>query len=128
MKRRFKIRFHLGAGDNFAKWRIENTDTGDVDFINPSEYSLRLENCKLYNQKGSAEKIFEGSNKTVCSWIMVSKCAILTSCDINVSEEIIIFYNPRVKPYWRDSEGNNIDKKEFNTLETSGRMLYINKK
>ena len=128
MKRRLKIRFHLGAGENFAKWRIENMDTGDVEFLCPSEYSLKLENCKLYNQKGSADKIYQGSNKTVCSWVMASKCAILIPRDIAVPEGRIISYNPRVKPFWRDSQGNNIDKKEFNILETSGRMLYINKK
>jgi hypothetical protein len=128
MKRRIKIRFHLGAGENFKKWRIENIDTGDVDFIDPNDYSLRLENCKLYNQRGSADKIYSGDNKTVCSWIMASKCAIIIPCEINIPGELVVAYNPRIKPYWRDDKGNNIDKKEFSILETIGRMLYINKK
>jgi hypothetical protein len=34
----------------------------------------------------------------------------------------------RFKIRFHLGEGNNIDKKEFNILETSGRMLYINKK
>lgn len=128
MKKRFKVRFHLGAGENFLKWRVENLLTGVVEFFDPKEYDLELENCKLHNHPGTAKKIFDGENKTVCAWIMAEKVAVLISGKCCFPEENAVSYNPKVQPYWRDSEGNNIDKQEFKWLETQGRQLYKNSK
>jgi hypothetical protein len=124
MRRRFKVRFHLGAGENFMKWRVENVETGAVEFFDPKVYDLELEDCKLYNQKGSAEKIFNGDNKTVCAWVMVRKVATLIGGKCCFPDEDKVSYNPKVQPYWRDQEGNNIDKKEIPMMETMGRQLF----
>jgi hypothetical protein len=124
MKRRFKVRFHLGAGENFMKWRVENVETRVVEFFDPKDYDLELENCKLHNHPGAAQKIFDGENKTVCSWVMAKKVAILIGGKCCFPDEDRISYNPKIQPYWRDHEGNNIDKKEIPMMETMGRQLY----
>lgn len=128
MKRRFKVRFHLGAGENFLKWRVENVETGVVEFFDPKEYDLELENCKLHNHPKTAQKIFDGENKTVCAWVMAEKVAIQFGGKCCLPEENALSYNPKVQPFWRDVKGNNIDKQEFKWLETQGRQLYKNLK
>ena len=65
---KYKIRFNLGRGENYLKWKITSPN-GDVNNYEPTEVCLHMENCKLVNQKGSAQKIFDGANKTVCAWI-----------------------------------------------------------
>ena len=128
MKRRFKVRFHLGAGENFLKWRVENLDTGVVEFFDPKDYDLELENCKLHNQKGSAQKIHDGANKTVCAWVMAEKVAVLIGGNCCFPPKDAVSYNPRKQPYWIDAESNDVDKKEFTWLETQGRQLYTKSK
>ena len=125
MEREFKVRFHLGKGANYLKWRVENLDTGVVEFFYPIDYGLSLDNCKLYNQTGAANKIFEGENKTVCAWIMAENVRIITPSNVCKIDKNSISYNPRKKPYWVDAGGNNVDKKQYDYLETQGRQLYI---
>ena len=128
MKQIYKVRFHLGAGENFMKWRVENMFTKSVEFFDPTVYYLELENCKLYNQVGAANKIFDGANKTVCAWVMAEKVAILIGGSCCFPEKDSVSYNPQREPNWVNANGKNIDKKEFRWLETQGRQLYINKK
>lgn len=124
MKRKFKVRFHLGAGENFMKWRVENTLTKKVEFFDPSIYELRLSDCKLYNQKGSAKKIYDGGTKTVCAWIMSNKVDICIGGGDHNMDSNRLTYNPRVSPNWLDSNNNNIDKQEFSNLITIGKKLF----
>ena len=124
MKRIWKVRFHLGAGENFMHWRVENIDTGHVEFFDPKVYDLELQDCKLYNQKGAAEKIFGGKNKTVCAWVMARKVAILIGGKCCLPDEDKVSYNPKIQPFWRDQKGNNIDKKVIPMMETMGGQLY----
>lgn len=125
MKRLFKVRFHLGKGENYMKWRVENTSTNFVEFFDYKDYDIEMINCKLYNQEGAAEKIFKGDNKTVCAWIMCEKVALVLGGNrYRLPKENIISYNPKVKPYWLDFGGENIDKSEFELIETIGKKLY----
>jgi len=122
MKRNIKVRFHLGAGKNFMKWRIEDMRTGEVLFFNPNEVSFNLVNCKLYNQKSAAKQIHSGANKTVCSWIMCED-AIVLSEEQPFRGADRVSYNPRVTPNW-DLNGENVDGKEFYNLVTLGNKVY----
>jgi hypothetical protein len=124
MKRRFKVRFHLGAGENFMKWRVEDINNGHVEFFDPKYYDLELIDCKLHNHKGTAKKIHEGENKTVCAWVMAKGVAFITGGRCCHPDEDMISYNPKIQPFWRDHKGNNIDKKEILLMETMGRQLY----
>ena len=123
-KRTFKIRFHLGAGENFMTWRVEDTATNHVHFFNPNNYELKMDNCKLYNHKSTAEKIYDGANKTVCAWIMAERVDIRYKSSDEPDADKRLTYNPRVATNWMDSDGNNIDKAEFNSLATSGKKLF----
>jgi hypothetical protein len=124
MKRIFKTRFHLGRGENFMKWRVENTETKDVKFFDPESYELKLTNCKLYNQKGSAKKIYDGGTKVVCAWIMSQKVDICIGGASHNLDKNRLTYNPKVSPNWMDTDNNNVDKIEYDSLVTIGRKLF----
>ena len=59
-KKKYKVRFHLGKGKNFGKWKVENTETGTDKFYDPDQVQLKLTNCKLTNNPKTAEKIYAG--------------------------------------------------------------------
>jgi len=120
MKRKFKIRFHLGQGENYMKWRIEDTDTKTVSFFEPTNFRATIYHGKLYNQKSAAKKINDGANKTVCAWIMAKDFKLSLDDDGIYKDEIK--YNPRTIPNWVNSSGENIDKKEYKI------MYILNKK
>ena len=48
-------------------WQLKRDD--DVSFYTPKYFSAKLHNATLYNRRGVADKIYNGENKTVCSWI-----------------------------------------------------------
>lgn len=108
------------------KWRVENTLTNHVEFVDFEDYDIEMVNCKLYNQKGTAKKIFDGENKTVCAWIMCEKVSILLGgIKCCVPKDNIISYNPKIKPNWQNASGGNIDMSEFKLIETVGKKLYV---
>jgi hypothetical protein len=116
----FKVRFNLGAGKNFMKWKV--TSKNKVFYLDPNEVTLNMYQCKLKNQKATAQKIHEGNHKTVCAWI---QCEQIKIEKVKSSSEnlIKISYNPKIVPYWNDC-GNNADNKEYNLLVTSGRSVF----
>ena len=59
----FKVRFNLGRGENYQKWQITNNSNGEVSYLVPESFNLELRGCTLRNQKGAADKIYEGANK-----------------------------------------------------------------
>tara|TARA_R110002020_G_scaffold393965_3_gene604044 strand:- start:110 stop:544 length:435 start_codon:yes stop_codon:yes gene_type:complete len=135
MKRNWKVRFHLGKGDNFMKWRIENVETKEVTFYSPDKVMISMIDCKLHNHKGTAKKINEGQNKTVCAWIMCKNVNVIASQNYSFEKFIheegmtnVAQYNPRVTPYWRDQDDNNIDKHEYRFMLTYGTKLLTKNK
>lgn len=123
--RKYKVRFHLGKGENFMKWRVENTTTKNVEFFNVDDFSITLNNCKLYNQKSAANKIHEGANKTVCAWIMAEEF-LYTPEAKNLNNTIK--YNPRETPHWISQEKNNMDGETFSQLVIINKTItYGNK-
>lgn len=113
-----KVRFNLGAGKNFMKWKIEHSE-GTI-YLEPSEVFLRMTNARLRNQKGTANKIKEGANKTVCSWVLCDTVEIISEAYIGSQ----VRYNPRVNPFWMDAEGNNIDGTTHEVLYTNIKNIY----
>lgn len=113
-----KVRFNLGK-KYYKQWQV--CDGKKRTYYNPDEVTLVLTNCKLHNNQKVAQKIFDGSHKTVCSWI---KCETVAVTPISKVKGKTISYNPRIKPYWCDSEGNNIDNHFFSSLVTNGRKVY----
>jgi hypothetical protein len=54
MGKKIKVRFNLGRGENYMKWRIEDTDTKNVSFFEPTNFRATIYDGKLYNQKSAA--------------------------------------------------------------------------
>ena len=85
---------------------------------------------KLHNHKGTDKKINEGQNKTVCAWIMCRSVNVILAQSSSFKKYIkeegmtnVAQYNPRITPYWRDQDDNNIDKHEYSFMLTDGTKL-----
>ena len=98
--RRIKVRFNLGRGKNYMKWKVEYSK-GVSEYYDPKEVQLMMDNCVLKNHKGTSKKIYEGSNKTVCAWVLCETIKLLDK-EINMSylNGDRIQYNPKIKPNW----------------------------
>jgi hypothetical protein len=124
-KAMYQVRFNLGKGDKFMKWKVTNPD-GTVEYYEPSEVQVRMFDCFLRNQKGTAEKIFNGANKTVCAWVECDDVVVMP-----VEEELVsemeeftrVSYNPRVAPNWV-CQGENADGEKLNVIVSEDRGLY----
>lgn len=133
-----KVRFNLGKGKNYMKWKVEypviKMGNGKLykelpHYYDPNEVTLKLFDCTLKNYKGVAKKIFKGENKTVCAWIL---CKEIIATDklsnkIIVNEHSQIKYNPRIEPNWVFDDGN-ADGMKFKRIITKGRGVYVHTK
>ena len=114
-----KVRFHLQKGQNFMKWQITDDDD-NKSYLDPNEVTLTLHDCYLHNNPNVANKIYSGATKDVCSWIECKKVEV-ESASLQVGNPIS--YNPKIKPYWFDSNDNNIDGYRFDILTTNGNKV-----
>jgi hypothetical protein len=120
--RPFKLRFNLSPGPHFMHWVIvyENTKT----FVKPDVCTIAMSDCVLKNQPATAQKIFDGADKSVCAWIECKHLAIydpMSGCD----DDKCVGYNPRIAPYWRDSTNTNIDNAHYDSIVSIGRSLQV---
>jgi hypothetical protein len=113
-----KVRFNLGRGKNYMKWKIEHSE--GIIYLSPEEFNLKMTNARLRNQKATASKINNGANKTVCSWILCDEVQV-TNLQYFGDQ---VRYNPKVNPFWMDSNDNNIDGTTHDVLYTNGRKIY----
>lgn len=118
-----KLRFHLGAGKHYMHWQLKRDDV--VSYHDPAETKFALDNVKLVNHKSTANKIHSGQNKTVCAWLRpewIKPTAGAVVLDALLNPNFIrVHYNPRVRPYWSDDSGNNLDGL------TAHKMVIINR-
>ena len=123
--KKIRVRFNLGQGKNYMKWKIEYPD-GKIEYHVPTETQLILEGCILKNFKTVAKGIFDGANKTVCAWVLCDKIHIIkegfTQFD-DKEQTNRIRYNPRVTPNWM-FEGEIADRKKFDLIASVDRGLY----
>ena len=119
-----KIRFNLGRGKNYMKWKIQYTD-GTIEYHSPTDVQLLMHDCKLKNHKKTAQKIFDGGEKVVCAWILCKSLAIKTKDFIqaDLSGERVR-YNPRVTPHWVLND-ENVDGLPVDKLVTVDYGVYI---
>ena len=120
-KSKMTLRFNLGRGKNFMKWKITTT-TKEKIYLEPNDVILQLINCKLYNDKTQSTKIFEGGHKRVCSWIECDDILVNPPKDITYGERI--HYNPRNVPYWTNDNGDYLDGMEFEKLVTYNNSIF----
>ena len=105
------------------KWKIERPD-GVVSYHSPNDVQLLMTGCVLKNQKSTALKIFQGSNKTVCSWILCENIVIASNVSTeNMGDSEKVSYNPRVSPNWM-YKGKIADGMRFGKLVSSGNKVY----
>ena len=124
-KARFKVRFHLGLGENYRKWQVLDRDTGSVSYYDTNGATFKMTNCKLVNRKATAIKINRGDNKSVCAWIDCSSIHhIVLKKGFSPKGASGVFFNPRQCTHWFDSAGNDIDNKSFECLVAVGREVY----
>jgi hypothetical protein len=100
------------------KWKIEHSE--GIIYLSPEEFNLKMTNARLRNQKATASKINNGANKTVCSWILCDEVQV-TNLQYFGDQ---VRYNPRVNPFWMDSNDDNIDGTTHDVLYTNGRKIY----
>lgn len=124
MSKSIKVRFNLGAGKNFMKWKVEYPDKR-TEYFEPDKFQLVMKGCVLKNHKKTATKIFEGSHKTVCAWILCKDIEVLSEPK-NLDNNQQIKYNPRIQPNWV-IEGNIVDNATFNQLHSIGHGVFISK-
>lgn len=121
----YKVRLHHAKGEHFMHWRVERIIDGMVWFINPAFTTIAMQSCFLRNQKGAANKIFSGGNKTVCAWIECKYINIILSEPKKQSGEIVS-YNPKVTPNWV-LNGKDVDYNVFTTLTTHKNKVFTPK-
>ena len=123
MRRRTRVRFNLGKGKNYMKWRVLRPD-GTVEFLDPSEVQLVMIGCTFKNSKKAAQKIFEGANKTVCAWVLCDELRVERPLEFSENQDIQAAYNPRVAPNWRIAE-TDVDDRNTPVLHTIGKNIYL---
>lgn len=125
---KYKIRFNLGRGENYLKWKVTSPN-GDVNYYEPNNVCLHMENCKLVNQQGTAKKIHDGANKTVCAWIESETVTIFEplkdTLNLIPKNGTKVSFNPRVQPNWV-CDGEIVDKGRFDVLYSFENGVYYN--
>jgi len=120
---RIKVRFNLGKGANFMKWKVQYPN-GNVEYYSPTETQLVMKGCQLRNHKKVAEKIFNGGEKVVCAWVLCEEIDIrretFIQFDVNCDR---IRYNPRVQPNWL-LNGEIADKQYIDMIGSVDYGLY----
>ena len=119
-----KLRFHLGAGEHFRQWQVRHDD-GRVEYHDPASVVIRLDGCRLHNQRGTAERIHDGENKRPCAWVEAESITVCNPTGVyhpRLSSRWVGF-NPRTAPHWTDAHGGDLDGAEFATVVTDGRDL-----
>lgn len=118
-----KVRFNLGRGKNYMKWKVQHPD-GSVEYHHPTDVQLVMGDCVLKNHSKTATKIFEGSNKTVCAWVLCKSIRIRKE-DFRQDNGNRVKYNPRVAPNWTIGEGTNADGMRFGEIYSVDYGLYV---
>ena len=121
-KYNYKVRFHLGKGDNYKKWQVRNIKDNSVAYYSPDEYHLAMHVCKLGNKPSVFTKIFNGENKTVCAWVWCDLVTAYKGENTRVGKQYR--YNPRRNPHWHSSDEHNLDNCEVGHLVTMGRGIF----
>lgn len=123
-----RLRFHLGAGENFGKWQLTFEEDNKKLYLDPETQSIVLRDCKLVNQKSTAKKINEGAHKTVCAWIEGTLVDVYSSrlWDArNTGLYNVASFNPKKNVNWTDKRGNNIDGASIEMIQTIDRKVYF---
>lgn len=124
----YKVRFNLGRGENYKKWKIVKTNDNSYQIFDPEKGSLIMKNCELKNNKNGAKKIFKGKNKFVVAWILCESFEFVEDMDFGLEYDPCrdpeVSYNPRCQPNW-DCFGQNFDGYKEEEMYTILNKVYI---
>jgi predicted ATPase len=126
----YKIRFHLGRGENFMKWQVKTlvSDGSDlIQYFEPNEYQLAMFDAKLKVQLGTSKKIHDGACKTVCAWVECKELQVLGTADLvkPCENDYYVRFNPRNNPNWTDRYSNIMNDEKFEILMTDNRSIFV---
>ena len=125
--KRIKVRFNLGRGPNYMKWKIQYP-FGYVEYCDPKSTQIVMTGCTLKNSRKTAQKIFNGEHKTVCAWVLCDSVEVkfdgFQSYDTHNCPTLK--YNPRVKPHW-DYNNEDADNLNFSEIGTVDYKLFVTK-
>jgi len=126
-KSRIKVRFNLGRGVNYMKWKVE-VPGQEAMYLDPNEFQLVMTTCSLRNHRRIAERINQGENKSVCAWIL---CDSLDVFEVSSKQELPshafrLYYDPRVLPYWHTSRQvvHDFDNTDHFMIVSEGKKLF----
>ena len=122
MSKKIKVRFNLGRGKNYMKWKIQYP-SNVVEYFRPTDIQLVMYGCQLKNSKSTALKILNGEHKVVCAWVLCDMLEIRMGNFIpdNLQQ---VKYNPRVLPYW-NKDGVDMDNQKVNEIYSVDYKLNI---
>ena len=121
MTNKIKVRFNLGRGKNYMKWKIQSKS--GTEYHSPCDVQLILHNCQLKNSRKTAEKIFNGMDKEICAWVLCESITIKHNNFEKVWVKDKLTYNPRKQPYWVFND-NEADNQKFETIVSIDYGLY----
>lgn len=123
MKRRYRVRFHLGKGRDYMKWQVFDLKHNTKDYYNPEKVSLVMKGCELGNHPKTAQRIYEGTNKTVCAWVSCNE--VMVSLKPPSFKEMVQYkYNPRKNPHWFTDTHDNVDGRKLSMMFTHNKQVY----
>lgn len=123
MPNKIKVRFNLGRGENYLKWKVEHPN-GWVFYYTPTDHQLVMTGCTLKNSKKSAMSIYTGeTTKVVCGWVLCDELQILTENFLPESNTRLK-YNPRELPFW-NIDGKDMDGEKVKELISVDYKLFL---
>lgn len=120
-----KVRFHLAKGPNYQRWQVRKGDREPV-YYDPEDVILEMYNAVLRNQRKTAERIYDGQNKTVCAWVECDHLVVKRRHQHAIPDTAgFCHFNPRRRPHWFDKRENDLDNQSYSMLATFGRLIFI---
>tara|TARA_A100001391_G_C4957456_1_gene248920 strand:+ start:187 stop:606 length:420 start_codon:yes stop_codon:yes gene_type:complete len=120
-----KVRFHLGRGPNYQRWQVRFGDNAP-EYFDPEDCILEMHNAVLRNQRGTAEKILNGDNKTVCAWVECDHLEVKPRGQYYIPRaKQFCHYNPKRRAHWFNNNREDIDNTEHKLLATFGKLIII---
>jgi hypothetical protein len=120
--RRFRVRFNLGRGPNYMKWKVEGPH--GVSYHSPTDTQLLLKGCELKNNLKAAKRIHAGESKSVCAWVLCEQIYFIGARPCR-DKSIKISYNPKKNPHWCLPGGHPVDGLKVEWLHTIDYGIYF---
>ena len=121
-KANYTLRFNLGRGENYLKWKLTNKATKTSTYHDDTTNFI-MYNCKLKNSKLIASRIFTGQSKQVCAMVEFESYEMINSNITSIERQEQLHYNPKIAPCWTQN-GVDVDNQHYSVLVTDSRKIY----